>query len=118
MSDDSDVHNNEAACEQAIWDAIDECKHLNPPYHASVWIGMVRQGGAANAARHLLINGDIQEGFRRLVDAGRPNLTVEWSALNSRWSASFEHRTEKPPCGASVRPASRICLTADHLGVN
>lgn len=75
QSNENDVRDDEAAYEQATWDAIDECKHLTPPYHLSVWIGMVRQRGAANAARHLLVNGDIQEGFRCLVDAGRPDLT-------------------------------------------
>jgi hypothetical protein len=38
---------------------------------------MVRRWGAAEAARRLLVNGDIQYGFRRLVQSSRPELTVE-----------------------------------------
>lgn len=44
---------------------------------------MVRRWGAAEAARRLLVNGDIQGGFRRLVQSGKPELTVEWSALGT-----------------------------------
>jgi hypothetical protein len=50
---------------------------------------MVHRWGAAEAARRLLVSGDIQDGFRRLIAAGRHDLTVEWSALRPRWSAIF-----------------------------
>jgi hypothetical protein len=56
----------------------------DPPYSPTDWIGVVRRWGAAEAARRLLVNGDIQYGFRRLVQSGRPELTVEWSALLPR----------------------------------
>jgi hypothetical protein len=49
----------------------------NPPYNPTDWIGMMRHWGAAEAARRLLVNGDILYGFRRLVQSGRPDLTVE-----------------------------------------
>jgi hypothetical protein len=65
ISRESDVHDDEAAYERATWEAIEECRNLTPPYHPSVWIGMIRQRGAAEAARYLLVNGDIQDGFRR-----------------------------------------------------
>ena len=86
----SDVPDDEAAYERATWDAIEECRNLSPPYYPTIWIGMVRQRGAAEAARHLLVSGDIQDGFRRLVDAGRVDLTVEWSALHPRWHGIFQ----------------------------
>jgi hypothetical protein len=89
-ADQDGVLDDEAAYERATWEAIEECKHLVPPYHPTVWIGMVRQRGAANAARHLLVNGDIQDGFRRLIAADRADLTVEWSALHPRWSRIFQ----------------------------
>ncbi len=84
------VHDDEAAYERATWEAIDECRYLTPPYHPNIWIGMVRQRGGAEAARHLLVNGNIQDGFRRLIAAGRVDLTVEWSALNPRWRRIFQ----------------------------
>jgi hypothetical protein len=93
-SGESGVDDDEAAYERATWEAIEECRTLVPPYHPSVWIGMVRQRGAADAARYLLVNGDIQVGFRRLVAAERVDLTVEWSALRPRWHGIFgeQHR--------------------------
>jgi hypothetical protein len=59
------------------WEDIEECKQLNPPCSPADWIGMMRRQGAAEAARRLLVNGDIQSGFRRPVQSGRPELAVE-----------------------------------------
>jgi 5-methylcytosine-specific restriction enzyme A len=50
---------------------------------------MVRRSGAVEAAKHLLVSGDIQYGFRRLIEEGRPDLTVEWSVLLPRWRQLF-----------------------------
>jgi len=65
-----------------------------PTPHSSVLsLSLDRDGqqrGAANAARHLLVNGDSQDGFRRLVAAERADLTVEWSALHPRWHRIFQ----------------------------
>ncbi len=80
---------NEAAYERECWEAIEECRNLNPPYYPTAWIGMVRRWGAAEAARRLLISGDIQDGFQRLIDAGRADITVEMSALYPRWRQVF-----------------------------
>lgn len=89
MTEAGDDMGDEAAYERECWAAIEECKTLDPPYYAPVWIGMVRRWGAAEAARHLLTSGDIQYGFQRLIDAGRADLTVEWSALYPRWNQIF-----------------------------
>jgi hypothetical protein len=56
---------DEDASERASWETIEECKQLNPLYHPTDWIGMVRRWGAAEAVRRLLVNGDIQYGFQR-----------------------------------------------------
>lgn len=89
--DGSDHHpdTDEAAYERESWRAVDVCRHLDPPYHPGLWIGMMRRWGAAEAARRLLISGDIQYGFRRLVESGRHDLTIEWSALCPRWQRIF-----------------------------
>ena len=97
-SADDDAPGDENAYERATWEAIEECRHLTPAYDPAVWIEMVRRWGAAEAARRLLVSGDIQDGFRRLVAAGRHDLTVEWSALRPRWNQIF---------GAPHREAAR-----------
>lgn len=72
------------------WTAIEECRSLTPPYHPTAWIAMVQRWGAAEAARRVVSRGDIHEGFQRLIDAGRPDLTVEWSMLSPRWRGLFD----------------------------
>jgi hypothetical protein len=80
--------------------AIDACRRLSPPYRPTVWIGMIANLGAAEAARRLVVSGDIQTGFGRLVQAGRPELTIEWEIL-------------RPPVGSVVqRSAPRSCSLA------
>jgi hypothetical protein len=55
---------------------------------------MINHVGAAEAARRLVVSGDIQTGFGRLVQAGRPELTIEWEILNQQWDPLFsdQHR--------------------------
>lgn len=84
-----DVAGDEQAYERATLQAISECKRLTPPYDPTLWIEMIHRWGAAEAARRLLVSGDIQDGFRRLIAAGRHDLTVEWSALQPRWHQIF-----------------------------
>lgn len=80
----------QAACDAAV----EECRHLRPPYHPTAWIKMSRELGAAEAARRLVVSGDIQTGFDRLVQTGHPELTVEWALLDEAWDLLFgdEHR--------------------------
>lgn len=89
LPDSNDDSTDEDAYELATWAAIEECKHLRHRYDPTIWIGMVRQSGAVGAAKHLLVSGDIQYRFRRLIEEGRPDLTVEWSVLLPRWRALF-----------------------------
>jgi len=89
VSDADDDRGDEDGYERATWAAIEECKHLGRRYDPAIWIGMVRRSGAVAAAKHLLVSGDIQYGFRRLVEEGRPDLTVEWSVLLPRWRRLF-----------------------------
>ena len=74
--------------------AIEACRHLSPPYRPTAWIAMIVKLGAAEAARRLVVSGDIQTGFGRLVEAERPELTIEWELLNERWDPLFsdQHR--------------------------
>jgi hypothetical protein len=73
------------ACEAAV----DECLTLG--YVPSVWMSMMRgPGGAAAAARRLLVSGDIQTGFERLIKMGRQDLTVEHAVLDEHWAPLFK----------------------------
>src|SRR5262245_52491039 len=74
--------------------AVDACRRLSPPYHPTVWIGMTAKHGAVEAARRLVVSGDIQYGLERLVMAGRPELTIEWAIINERGDPLFsdQHR--------------------------
>lgn len=80
----------EAACKVAI----DICQSLSPAYNPSAWQAMIGRYGAAEAARRLVVSGDIQTGFERLVRAGRPELTIEWAVVDPRWEPLFgpQHR--------------------------
>ncbi|HET8660795.1 MAG TPA: hypothetical protein VFM55_17565 [Micromonosporaceae bacterium] len=84
----------EAELQLACEATVDVCRTLSPPYYPAVWIGMVAKLGAAEAARRLVISGEIQTGFERLVQAGRPELTIEWAILDMRWNPLFseQHR--------------------------
>ena len=71
--------------------AVDECRRLK--YVPTAWIGMMNgPGGAAAAARRLLVSGDIQSGFERLIRMGRADLTVEYAVLQPRWHDIFEEQ--------------------------
>ena len=74
--------------------AVEACRTLSPRYHPTVWITMLGKLGAPEAARRLIVSGDIQTGFGRLVEAGRPELTIEWAILDPKWGPLFreQHR--------------------------
>ena len=76
--------------ERACLEAVAECQRLGYPPNA--WVAMIRRHGAAEAARQLLLSGDVQEGFHRLVRLGRLDLTVEFAVLNPYWSRLFDTR--------------------------
>lgn len=75
----------QAACQIAI----EECRTLRTPYNPTIWIQMIERHGAAEAARRLLVSGDIQDGFAHLIEQGRPDLTVEWAVLQPQWDLLF-----------------------------
>jgi hypothetical protein len=57
---------------------------------------MMRQMGAVEAAKWLLVSGDVQTGFHRLVSMGRIDLTVEFAVLNPKWDRIFDVRYREP----------------------
>lgn len=73
--------------EAACWEAAAECRAFH--YVPTAWIHMMHRWGAVEAAKRLLVDGTIQSGFERLIQEGRPELTVEWAVLQPRWSPLF-----------------------------
>lgn len=68
--------------------AVEECRALG--YVPTAWISMMQgPGGAASAARRLLLSGDVQTGFERLIRMGRRDLTVEQAVLDEAWTELF-----------------------------
>ncbi len=65
----------EQECSDACEGAVEECKLLG--YQPTGWMVTARSLGADEAARRLLIDGELQTGFERLVREGRPDLTIE-----------------------------------------
>jgi hypothetical protein len=55
---------------------------------------MIDRYGAVEAARRLVVSGDVQTGFERLVRAGRPELTIECAVVDPHWEPLFgpQHR--------------------------
>ncbi len=84
----------EADFHRACEAAVEACRRLSPPYNPTAWVAMSTRHGAAEAARRLVVSGDIQTGFERLVRAGKPELTIEWAMLGTKWDPIFhdQHR--------------------------
>jgi hypothetical protein len=87
----------EAAFQLTCEGAIEDWRQLGfPPSGRAprIWINMIQNLGAAEAARRLLISGEIQDGFERLIVIGHPEWTIEWEVLNGQWRPLFseQHR--------------------------
>lgn len=51
---------------------------------------MMERYGAVDAAKRLLVSGDIQPGLLRLLKLSRVNLTVEHAVLQDHWHDLFD----------------------------
>lgn len=58
-------------------------------YNASFFLGMVSQRGGYQAARDLLHARTVSDGFTRLWELGRLDLSVEALVLQPEWRALF-----------------------------
>jgi hypothetical protein len=78
--------------DEACRKAVAECIALG--YVPSAWIAMMDRWGSVEAARRLVVSGEGQTGFERLIRMGRSDLTVEHAVLEQRRSSLFtdEHR--------------------------
>ena len=67
--------------------AAQECYRLG--YPCKIWLDIMGRKGAYRGALDLVIAGEIQTGFHRLIAMGRPDLTVEYAMLLPRWDGLF-----------------------------
>lgn len=64
-------------------------------YWPNYFLRMVRNEGGVAAARKLLGDGKVSEGFLRLVKARRLDLSVEYFVLKPRYAALFTPEERK-----------------------
>ncbi|MFG0818693.1 hypothetical protein ACF8QE_04280 [Pseudomonas sp. GLN_3] len=76
-----------AAFYEAIAEAIRECNEFG--YHPTKWQAMNSELGPIEAAKKLVLSGDFQDGFKRLLKEGRENLTVEAIVSRSEFAELF-----------------------------
>ena len=50
---------------------------------------MIESHGAVETAKRLVMSGDLQDGFLRLLKLGRADLTIEHAVLDERWQELF-----------------------------
>lgn len=77
-----------AEFEEASRAAVAECKSFD--YHPTIWVAMMDELGAVEAAKRLLVSPDVQSGFERLAKQGRVDLTIEFAVLNPKWERLFK----------------------------
>jgi hypothetical protein len=76
-----------AEFERYMWDCIRRCKEFG--YNAGYWKRMVVDHGAVVASRRLLTGTRASDGFTRLWEEGRLDLSVEFSVLLPKYHDLF-----------------------------
>lgn len=67
--------------------AVDECCKLG--YYPTRFIQMLDARGAKCTAATLVVSGDVQTGFQKLIDWGSPELTMESIMLQPEFVGLF-----------------------------
>ncbi len=68
--------------------SISVCHELG--YRPTRFTNMLDSIGARATAARLVVNGDMQTGFKELVDRGRPELTMESIMLQPEFASLFK----------------------------
>ena len=76
-----------AEFERYMWDCIRRCKEFG--YNAGYWKRMVADHGAVDASHRLLAGTRASDGFTRLWEEGRLDLSVEFSVLLPKYHDLF-----------------------------
>jgi hypothetical protein len=77
----------EKQLEGELWRGVEECRALS--YNPSFFVTMIEERGALGACRKLINDTTVSDGFTKLWEMGRMDLTVEAVALRSPYSALF-----------------------------
>ena len=77
-----------ATLNRALSNGIHRCK-VELDYTPSYFIRMLSEMGSVAAVRHLVQNATPSEGFTRLAEAGKLELTVEYLALSPEFDEFF-----------------------------
>ncbi len=75
------------AFEGAMLDAAVQCKKLG--YNPTIWLGMISESGAVEAAKRLLRGSRFSYGFERLWEKKRLDLSVEYYVLLPEYGLLF-----------------------------
>ena len=79
--------NLEGGFHQEMLRIYEEAKRFD--YQANYFLGMVVEQGGLTAARGLLRGNQVSDGFTRLWEEGRLDLSVEALVLRDPWNALF-----------------------------
>lgn len=95
--------------DQEMLRIYEEAKEFD--YYPSYFLRMVVDRGGLSTARHLLSGGQLSDGFVRLWEEGRLDLSVEAVALQDRWRGLFTHEelaeAKRRLDGVGYRPRSQ-----------
>jgi hypothetical protein len=81
------MNNTEEAFHQAMLDSYHQLANLG--YRATYFLRMVQELGGAQAVRQLINQDDISEGFTRLWEMGRLDLSAEAFVLRPEYRELF-----------------------------
>lgn len=76
--------------DRAIRQSIDESIRIG--YIPTNFINMIEHAHPVEVTKRLIIAGDIQTGFTRLIGLGRPDLTIESICLEERFRPLFNRQ--------------------------
>lgn len=77
----------EAEFEEALWESCRESRTFG--YKPTAFENMLSEQGAVETAHRLLATFEYQDGFRRLWELGRLDLSLECHVLRPRFRALF-----------------------------
>ena len=67
-------------------------------YYPNYFLGMVVDRGGLSSAKHLISGSQLSDGFVRLWEEGRLDLSVEALVLQEPWSSLFTHEELAESC--------------------
>jgi hypothetical protein len=75
--------------DEFVDEGIRRGRKCEPPYVPTRFMQMRDRYGTVEAIKHLMLNSDPQSGFRRLVDCGLKEWTLEAAVVSDRFKSLF-----------------------------